>query len=82
MLNWLRARLDGTTRDRVLLAEANMWPADVRPYFGDGDEFHMAFHFPLMPRMFMAVSSKTENRSSNPRTNARRFRETASGDSS
>ncbi|MBI4497437.1 MAG: putative maltokinase, partial [Chloroflexi bacterium] len=40
---------------RVLLAEANQWPEDVRPYFGDGDEFHMAFHFPLMPRMFMAI---------------------------
>ncbi len=39
----------------MLLAEANQWPADVRPYFGDGDECHMAFHFPLMPRMFMAV---------------------------
>ena len=38
----------------MLLAEANQWPADVRPYFGDGDECHMAFHFPLMPRMFMA----------------------------
>jgi maltose alpha-D-glucosyltransferase/alpha-amylase len=41
--------------DRVLLAEANQWPEDVRPYFGDGDEFHMAFHFPLMPRLYMAV---------------------------
>ena len=41
--------------DRMLLAEANQWPSDVRPYFGDGDECHMAFHFPLMPRMFMAV---------------------------
>ena len=39
----------------MLLAEANQWPADVRPYFGDGDECHMAFHFPLMPRMFMGV---------------------------
>ena len=39
----------------MLLAEANQWPADVRPYFGDGDECHMAFHFPLMPRMFMAL---------------------------
>ena len=39
----------------MLIAEANQWPADVRPYFGDGDECHMAFHFPLMPRMFMAV---------------------------
>ncbi|MDA8217598.1 MAG: maltose alpha-D-glucosyltransferase, partial [Dehalococcoidales bacterium] len=39
----------------VLLAEANQWPADVRDYFGDGDEFHMAFNFPLMPRLFMAL---------------------------
>ena len=39
----------------MLLAEANQWPSDVRPYFGDGDECHMAFHFPLRPRMFMAV---------------------------
>jgi maltose alpha-D-glucosyltransferase/alpha-amylase len=41
--------------DRVLLAEANQWPEDVRAYFGDGDEFHMAFHFPLMPRLYMAI---------------------------
>jgi len=41
--------------ERILLAEANQWPEDVRPYFGDGDEFHMAFHFPLMPRLYMAV---------------------------
>jgi maltose alpha-D-glucosyltransferase/alpha-amylase len=39
----------------ALLAEANQWPADVRPDFGDGDEFHMAFHFPLMPRIYMAL---------------------------
>jgi glycosidase len=39
----------------MLLAEANQWPDDVRPYFGDGDECHMAFHFPLMPRIFMAL---------------------------
>ena len=39
----------------MLLAEANQWPADLRTYFGDGDEFHMAFHFPLMPRMFMGL---------------------------
>ena len=44
----------------MLLAEANQWPADLRPYFGDGDEFHMAFHFPLMPRMFMGL--KLEDR--------------------
>ena len=55
VLKFLRARLDEHFTDRVLLAEANQWPEDVRHYFGDGDEFHMAFHFPLMPRMFMAV---------------------------
>ncbi len=54
-LKRLRAALDFQYRGRILLAEANQWPKDVRPYFGDGDEFHMAFHFPLMPRMFMAV---------------------------
>ena len=42
-------------RARVLLAEANQWPDDLVPYFGNGDEFHMAFNFPLMPRMFMAI---------------------------
>jgi len=56
-LKRLRAQVDARYRDRVLLAEANQWPEDVRPYFGDGDEFQMAFHFPLMPRLFMAVHS-------------------------
>jgi maltose alpha-D-glucosyltransferase/alpha-amylase len=51
----LRQRLDRHFPGRILLAEANQWPADLRPYFGQGDEFHMAFHFPLMPRMFMGV---------------------------
>lgn len=51
----VRKRLDQFYPGRMLLAEANQWPADVRAYFGDGDEFHAAFHFPLMPRMFMAV---------------------------
>ena len=55
VLKFLRARLNETFTDRMLLAEANQWPEDVRHYFGDGDEFHMAFHFPLMPRIFMAV---------------------------
>ena len=55
VLKELRARLDAHFTDRVLLAEANMWPEDVRPYFGEGDEFHMSFHFPIMPRMFMAL---------------------------
>jgi len=56
----LRKRLDEHYPGKMLLAEANQWPADVRAYFGEGDEFHMAFHFPLMPRMFMAV--KLEDR--------------------
>jgi maltose alpha-D-glucosyltransferase / alpha-amylase len=55
VLRFLRRRLDERFADKVLLAEANQWPEDVRAYFGDGDEFHMAFHFPLMPRMFMAL---------------------------
>jgi maltose alpha-D-glucosyltransferase/alpha-amylase len=57
-LKRVRAEIDAHYPDRVLLAEANQWPADVVAYLGDaesGDECHMAFHFPLMPRMFMAV---------------------------
>jgi len=60
ILKDLRRQLDKEFPGRMLLAEANQWPADLRPYFGDGDEFHMAFHFPLMPRMFMGV--KLEDR--------------------
>ena len=55
VLRFLRRRLDEGYQGRVLLAEANMWPEDMRPYFGDADQFHMAFHFPVMPRMFMGV---------------------------
>jgi maltose alpha-D-glucosyltransferase / alpha-amylase len=51
----LRAAIDAGYGNRLILAEANQWPADVRPYFGDGDECHMAFHFPLMPRIYMAL---------------------------
>ena len=54
-LKRLRATIDAEYPDKVLLAEANQWPADVRVYFGDGDEFHMGFHFPVMPRLFMAI---------------------------
>ena len=54
-LKKLRATIDSEFQGRVLLAEANQWPADVRVYFGDGDEFHMGFHFPVMPRLFMSV---------------------------
>jgi maltose alpha-D-glucosyltransferase/alpha-amylase len=60
ILKELRRKLDEQYPGRMLLAEANQWPADLRPYFGEGDEFHMAFHFPLMPRMFMGL--KLEDR--------------------
>ena len=55
VLKRMRRAMDAAYKNRMLLAEANQWPSDVRPYFGDGDECHMAFHFPLMPRMFMAL---------------------------
>jgi len=55
-----RGRIDAAYPGKMLLAEANQRPADVRAYFGNGDEFHMAFHFPLMPRMFLSV--KLEDR--------------------
>jgi maltose alpha-D-glucosyltransferase/alpha-amylase len=55
LLRQLRKEVDAAHPNRVLLAEANQWPADLVDYFGDGDECHMCFHFPLMPRLFMAV---------------------------
>jgi maltose alpha-D-glucosyltransferase/alpha-amylase len=58
VLRHLRAELDRHYDGRVLLAEANQWPGDVRAYFGDGDECHMAFHFPLMPRIYMALKQE------------------------
>ncbi len=51
----VRAHVDARYADRMLLAEANQWPEDAVPYFGDGDECQMAFHFPVMPRMFMGL---------------------------
>ena len=54
----IRAALDAHYGDRMLLAEANQWPEDVRDYFGDGDECHMAYHFPLMPRIYMAIAQE------------------------
>jgi maltose alpha-D-glucosyltransferase/alpha-amylase len=56
VLKKLRAAMDAEFTGRVFLGEANQWPSDVRAYFGDGDECHMAFHFPVMPRMYMAVA--------------------------
>src|SRR6266852_2093562 len=52
----LRAAIDANYKNRFLLAEANQWPEDVREYFGEGDECHMAYHFPLMPRIYMAIA--------------------------
>ena len=61
ILKELRRTLDDEFDGRVFLAEANQWPSDVMPYFGESDECHMAFHFPLMPRMYMAL--RQEDRS-------------------
>jgi maltose alpha-D-glucosyltransferase / alpha-amylase len=58
VLKRIRAELDAHYGDRMLLAEANQWPEDTQPYFGEGDECHMGFHFPLMPRMYMAVAQE------------------------
>jgi maltose alpha-D-glucosyltransferase/alpha-amylase len=57
-LKRVRAFIDEHYRGRIILAEANQWPEDVRPYFGDGDEFHMAFNFPVMPRLYMALQKQ------------------------
>ncbi|SNB47352.1 maltose alpha-D-glucosyltransferase [Geobacter sp. DSM 9736] len=54
-LKLVRAHIDRSFRNRMLLSEANQWPEDAVSYFGDGDETNMAFHFPLMPRMFMSI---------------------------
>lgn len=56
VLRRIRAEIDAAYPDRMLLAEANQWPEDTKEYFGSGDECHMAFHFPLMPRMYMALA--------------------------
>jgi maltose alpha-D-glucosyltransferase / alpha-amylase len=56
VLRRIRAELQQHYPDKMLLAEANQWPEDTKDYFGEGDECHMAFHFPLMPRMYMAIA--------------------------
>ncbi|MFL9609968.1 maltose alpha-D-glucosyltransferase [Methylobacillus sp. Pita2] len=59
ILKFIRSEIDQNYPDRMLLAEANMWPEDVQEYFGDGsNECHMAFHFPLMPRMYLALAQE------------------------
>jgi maltose alpha-D-glucosyltransferase/alpha-amylase len=58
VLKKIRATIDAEYPNRMLLAEANQWPEDVKEYFGDEDECHMAFHFPLMPRIYMSIASE------------------------
>src|SRR5580700_9456055 len=58
VIKQLRAAIDASYQNRFLLAEANQWPEDVREYFGDGDECQMAYHFPLMPRIYMAIAQE------------------------
>jgi maltose alpha-D-glucosyltransferase/alpha-amylase len=58
VLKRIRKEIDDHYQGKMVLAEANQWPEDVLPYFGDGDECHMAFHFPLMPRMYMALAQE------------------------
>ena len=58
VIKQIRKRIDADYPGRLLLAEANMWPEDVREYFGDDDECQMAYHFPLMPRMYMAIAQE------------------------
>ena len=58
VIRTLRAELDAYAKGKVLLAEANQWPEDVQEYFGHGDECHMAYHFPLMPRIYMAIAQE------------------------
>ena len=58
-LKRLRAMVDRDFPGKILLAEANQWPHDVVEYFGDGDECHMAFHFPVMPRLYMALKQRS-----------------------
>jgi maltose alpha-D-glucosyltransferase/alpha-amylase len=58
IIKTLRRELDDYAKDRIFLAEANQWPEDVQQYFGDSDECHMAYHFPLMPRIYMAIAQE------------------------
>jgi len=58
VIRQMRAVIDKHYKNRMLLAEANQWPEDVREYFGEGDECHMAYHFPVMPRIFMSVAQE------------------------
>jgi maltose alpha-D-glucosyltransferase / alpha-amylase len=65
-LKKLRAHLDSKFEGRMLLAEANQWPEETVPYFGDGDECHMGFHFPVMPRLFMSIHMESTWKTASP----------------
>jgi maltose alpha-D-glucosyltransferase / alpha-amylase len=78
-LKELRARVEARYPDRMFLAEANQWPEDAIAYFGDGDECHMSFHFPLMPRLFMPFTRRTGSRSTISSPRRRPFPRIASG---
>jgi hypothetical protein len=82
VLKRMRAELDAHYQNRFFLAEVNQWPEDVRPYFGDGDECHMAFHFPLMPRIYMALAEEDRHAITDIMGRRRRSRRTANGRSS
>jgi maltose alpha-D-glucosyltransferase/alpha-amylase len=58
IIRQIRQEIDASYPDRMLLAEANQWPEDAAAYFGNGDECHMCFHFPLMPRIYMAIAQE------------------------
>jgi maltose alpha-D-glucosyltransferase/alpha-amylase len=81
-LRRLRKEVDALYPGRVLLAEANQWPEDVVEYFGTGDECHMCFHFPVMPRMFMAVRREQRHPITEILARTPRSRTAASGGSS
>ena len=78
-LKHVRAEVDANYKGRMLLAEANQWPEDAQAYFGNGDECHMVFHFPLMPRMFMAIAQEDRFPITESCAKRRIFPRTASG---
>jgi maltose alpha-D-glucosyltransferase/alpha-amylase len=78
----IRAAMDEGYPDRFLLAEANQWPEETAEYFGNGDECHAAFHFPLMPRMYMALAQEDRHPITDIMRQTPRFRRAASGRSS
>ena len=81
-LKRLRSFMDENYENRMLIAEANQWPEDSAAYFGDGDECHMAFHFPLMPRLYLSLERENRLGSSTSWSKLPRSLRTPSGQSS